>query len=359
MSKESVTLYFREGSSDKVYQVAIDEKGGGFVVNFAYGRRGATLQTGIKTAKPVPFEQAKKIYDKLVAEKMSKGYTPGEDGTPYVGTDKEVRATGIFCQLLNSIDPAHVGRCIADERFLMQEKFDGKHILLGKQNGKVTAINRKGLECGISQVLYLCAASIPDADFLVDGEAIGDKLMTFDILMFNGKDLRPLPYKERLQRLSEHFGKNPFISMIPSALTHEHKGDMFDRLLAANAEGVVFKDKTAPYSAGRPASGGPALKFKFVTTGSFFVDGINDNKRSVVLGVLKTDGEARLVGSCTIPPNKKIPLVGDVVEVRYLYAFSEGSLFQPVFLGVRDDLEVADCPESQLKYKRGEVEEEG
>ena len=83
MTRESVTLYFRSGSSDKTYQAAIEEKNGGFVVNFAYGRRGATLQTGAKTAAPVPFEKAKKIYDKLIAEKTGKGYTPGPDGTPY------------------------------------------------------------------------------------------------------------------------------------------------------------------------------------------------------------------------------------------------------------------------------------
>ena len=37
------TLYYREGSSDKVYQAAIEPAGSQFVVNFAYGRRGATL----------------------------------------------------------------------------------------------------------------------------------------------------------------------------------------------------------------------------------------------------------------------------------------------------------------------------
>jgi len=58
---EQITLYYREGSSDKVYQAAITPKDGGFAVEFAYGRRGATLQTGTKTQAPVPYEQAKKI----------------------------------------------------------------------------------------------------------------------------------------------------------------------------------------------------------------------------------------------------------------------------------------------------------
>ena len=45
---ESITLYYREGSSDKVYQAGLTPKDGGYVVTFAYGRRGATLNTGIK-----------------------------------------------------------------------------------------------------------------------------------------------------------------------------------------------------------------------------------------------------------------------------------------------------------------------
>ena len=50
---ETITLYFRQGSSDKIYQAAIEPKDGGFTVNFAYGRRGSTLSTGTKTQSPV------------------------------------------------------------------------------------------------------------------------------------------------------------------------------------------------------------------------------------------------------------------------------------------------------------------
>jgi hypothetical protein len=40
----------------------------------------------------------------------------------------------------------------------------------------------------------------------------------------------------------------------------------------------------APFSPGRPNSGGPLLKFKFVETASFIVTDVN-TKRSVTLGV--------------------------------------------------------------------------
>jgi len=78
----TTTLYYREGSSDKVYQCQIEAAGERFVVNFAYGRRGGTLNTGTKTNVPVDYDSAQRIFDKLVKEKRSKGYTEGKNGTP-------------------------------------------------------------------------------------------------------------------------------------------------------------------------------------------------------------------------------------------------------------------------------------
>ena len=54
----TTTLYYREGSSDKVYQCQIEQAGERFVVNFAYGRRGGTLNTGTKTNVPVNIDDA-------------------------------------------------------------------------------------------------------------------------------------------------------------------------------------------------------------------------------------------------------------------------------------------------------------
>ena len=57
-------------------------------------------------------------------------------------------------------------------------------------------------------------------------------------------------------------------------------------------------------------------------------------------------------GNVTIPPNHEIPTTGQVVECRYLYAFREsGSIYQPVYLGARDDITSDECTTAQLKYK--------
>src|SRR5688572_4948805 len=67
-------LQFREGNSDKVYEVDVCETGEKFVVNFRYGRRGAELKEGVKTITPVSLEEAEKIFQKLIDEKTRKGY---------------------------------------------------------------------------------------------------------------------------------------------------------------------------------------------------------------------------------------------------------------------------------------------
>ena len=69
------TLYFSNEKSDKVYEVDLCDSGQDlFVVNFRYGRRGSNLKEGTKTVFPVDYNEAIKIYDKLIASKEKKGY---------------------------------------------------------------------------------------------------------------------------------------------------------------------------------------------------------------------------------------------------------------------------------------------
>ena len=195
-SLENTTLYYREGSSDKVYQCAIEPSGNAFVVNFAYGRRGATLNTGTKTSSPVTYQQAKGIYDKLVREKMAKGYTAGPDGTPYQDTADAGRAAGILPQLLNPIEESEVERFIRDAAYGAQEKYDGRRLLVKKEGTAVHGINRKGLLCGLPSLVVHSTQRTP-GDFILDGECVGETLHAFDLLMLNGEDLRTLAYRAR------------------------------------------------------------------------------------------------------------------------------------------------------------------
>ena len=356
-SSESITLYYRDGGSDKVYTARIEAAEGGHVVNFAFGRRGNTLQTGTKTPKPVDYDTARKAYDKLVREKMAKGYTPGEDGTPYQHTSKEERATGIFPQLLNPIDEDQALRLIEDPDWWSQEKFDGKRILLRKDGDQVAGINRKGVAVALPHIIVEQARTI-SGPWLMDGEAVGDTYFAFDLLERAGVDFWHESYNVRLAGLYDMLGpgdKCP-IRFVKTAYSAAQKNEMLAQLRRDRREGIVFKRSSAPYTPGRPASGGTQLKLKFTATASCIVAKASKTKRSVALELL--DGDRRVgVGNVTIPGKAPIPAAGSVIEVRYLYcAGPGGSLYQPVYLGQRDDISTEACILGQLKYKAGDEE---
>jgi bifunctional non-homologous end joining protein LigD len=346
---ENITLYYREGSSDKVYQCAIEPAGTRFTVNFAYGRRGSTLNTGTKTNVPVDYDDAKRIFDKLVKEKQSKGYAEGEAGTPYQHSDQE--PSGLLPQLLNTIEEKQVMPLTSDDNWCMQEKHDGRRMIVRKCGRDIIGINKKGNTIGLPLPISDVVKGF-DADVTIDGESIGDVLVAFDLLELDGVDIRFWPYRERLAALMNLLFsvQQRVIKLVDTAFTTNQKLAMLKELKAGKREGIVFKHVYAPYNAGRPNSGGAQLKHKFVATLSAVVARINA-KRSVEISLLGAGGW-QTAGNVTIPANHSIPRVGDVVEVRFLYAHREsGVLYQPVYLGLRDDVAPKECLASQLKFK--------
>ncbi len=345
---QSMILYFRNGSSDKEYRVWIEAKDAGWVVNFAYGRRGASLSTGTKTSSPVEYAAALKVFDKLVSEKTSKGYSPGEAGTPYQHTDKAKQVSGLLPQLLNTIDDREVSSLIDNPAWCVQEKFDGRRMMLRKVGEAVEAINKLGLIVGLSAPIAEAALALP-GDFVLDGEVIGDRLWAFDALSVGGVELGAKSYRDRYAALSTLLGSEGAIVAVPCWTDAADKADNLVALKSRNAEGVVFKHLDAAYTSGRPASGGTQRKLKFVATLSAVIEKVNA-KRSVSVSLLDGD-EWKPMGNVTVPANQAVPTPGDVVEIRYLYAIPGGSLFQPTLLGVRDDILASECVVGQLKYK--------
>lgn len=358
MSEEAITLFFRENGSDKVYQASVEKEGSGFVVSYAYGRRGSTLTSGKKTQAPVSLEQARKIWQGLVNEKTKKGYTPSESGVPYRATTQENESSGISCQLLNPIEESEVASFIDDPKYYCQEKWDGRRCLLQKTNGTVKGINRRGLYVGIPETIESAARQIP-TDMMIDGEAVGNDFHAFDILSLDGEDLRSRSYDDRLAILEGLLMvvNSRHLTCVETARASAEKEQLLNELRAENKEGIVFKDRTAKYVPGRPSSGGVARKLKFYAACTAIVAAIN-KKRSVQLAVYE-NGALVNVGNCSLRPSESAPEVGATVEIKYLYAFPNGgSLFQPTYLGVRDDVAASECTLSQLKFKTPDDEEE-
>ena len=353
---KTTSLYYRQGSSDKEYHVRLEAKGDGFVVNTAFGRRGSTLSTGTKTSAPVYYDMALMIFEKLVNEKRAKGYTEGANGTPYQNTEQASQVSGLLPQLLNAVDEAEVARLVSDPRWAMQEKKDGRRLLLRKEDGVITGINKLGLTVGVPETVVRTASDL-SGDYVMDGESIGDYLHAFDLLFLNGRDLRGETYNRRYTALLNLLagGLPKHIKALSCWVDPMDKASWLRDFKEEKAEGVVFKLLDAPYTAGRPNSGGPQLKHKFVATLSAVVAKVNA-QRSVGLSLLNHEGW-QPVGNVTIPANHRVPAVGAVIEVRFLYAYRDGSLYQPVYLGERSDVRQEECVVSQLKFKRDDEEE--
>ena len=61
------------------------------------------------------------------------------------------------------------------------------------------------------------------------------------------------------------------------------------------------------------------------------------------------------VGEVTVPLNQVVPQPNDLVHL-YLYKYKDGSLFQPVPLGIRDDQMHENCTLVQVKRIKRKID---
>jgi bifunctional non-homologous end joining protein LigD len=355
--EKNASLYFSSSSSDKEYHLQLKAKEGGFIVNYQNGRRGGTLAIGSKTSQSVPYEKALKIYESVLKEKLGKGYTPSETGAAYQDTPNEKRFTGVLPQLLKAVDKSDVPGLVQNASYLAQQKFDGERRMVHSLNGgqTVRGINKLGIEVALPEAI---AKELNDLRItaLLDGEIIASSLFVFDLLEYDGKNLREEQYSRRLDVLESLFSthakafEGAGLRLVPTARTLDQKHDLYARVEGAGLEGIVFKKCDAAYMQGCDKSGAQ-LKYKFIDSATVIVEGINEGKRSVRIVAFDAAGQQHALGNVTIPPNQPIPRANDIIEVQYLYAHRGGSLFQPVYLGARSDQNLEACTISQLKYK--------
>jgi len=345
---QKIDLFYQEGSSDKEYHLQVIEDGAGYVVNFQYGRRGSALKDGSKTSGSTSLEEAKKIYERIVAEKIGKGYKPSNiESNSYV-TAPIVKDVFFIPQLLNPIDESDIEKWLADDSYGSQEKMDGRHQAISKKAGDIRVTNKKGQVIGYPELLKDSFRT----DLLIDTEAIGDSFYAFDILEANGEDLRNMGYVKRYKVLEAYAKtfKPGVINVVPLAVGVKNKRALYNKLKEEGREGIVFKRLEAPYTSGK--AHGDMWKCKFLSDVSCRVCAGRIGKRSVGLELLDESGKWVSVGNVTIgSPKISLPEVGQVIDVTYLYANKGGSLFQPVFKAVRDDVDERECVMSQLKFK--------
>ncbi|MCZ8254547.1 MAG: hypothetical protein O9327_02545 [Polaromonas sp.] len=345
----SVSLYCTQGSSNKEYHLSLVADGEGFLVNYRYGPRGRANRVGSKTPAPVSREAADKVFDRVLQGQLKDGYTENESGQPYLGTEKSGLVSGWLPMLLSPM--ASTG--LDMEHFLRSSEWVASEKMNGDRRGfrietSLLGMNRKGLFVGIPSSWERSILDVPVGSDL-DGEHVGDRLWLFDATRIGFKDIRHLGFVARRAELarvmasaatSEQGGD---VRVIPLATSEADKRRLLAEVEAKGGEGLVFNRVDAPYTEGVSPH---AVKFVFKESSTCMVSGINQGKRSVALmlfddreGLPLADRVRVPMGNVTIPNGQPIPDVGSLVEVRYMHWFEGGSLYQPVYLGARRDLD--------------------
>ena len=174
------------------------------------------------------------------------------------------------------------------------------------------------------------------------------KYVAFDILDYNGRDVRSEPLESRKRLLSQVLNDGTIIKK--SQVITTNIPQFFNEQMRLQREGIILKEKGGVYVTGRSSSW---LKIKKTETYDVAVRGFTEgiNARNQYFGALKCyirseDGGWRYVGDVGSGFNNQDlqeinPRIRSgeefVIEVKFMEWTRDGRMRHPVFLRVRDD----------------------
>lgn len=325
--------HFQAGGSDKVWAAAYTSDGQFLSV---WGRRGTTLQSVTRTLASQ--ETALREFNAKVKKKRAEGYqqVPFDDaryGIPSFGdTGEVVRMSGpdvaaseqerrLPVYLASHVTPlswAQLQECLQEECYGATEKINGVRCLVAFDGqSTVASYNRRGMETkyvssAVQALKRLACQCVIDGEHLQGSDGMG-VYVAFDLLEWQGQDVRAFPYRRRIALLEEGMQQAGLItsggatyaeamerSALPelALLTPAPSGlQIIDVILASGGEGVIVRTLDAPYEGGDTKH---IRKFKFVADLDAIVLGINVGKAtgSVQLGLVRpSDGALIEIGN--------------------------------------------------------------
>jgi len=148
MQPERADLYFQQGSSDKVYRLQLENVQDQWSVQAQWGRRGSALQSDVKVSG-TSYEEAKRVYDRILREKTGKGYqiaqaTANGNEAIAVGLPATKEHSGHTPELLTPIEEPEALLLAQDASWWFQQKFDGRRLAVQKSEGRYSGINKLG-----------------------------------------------------------------------------------------------------------------------------------------------------------------------------------------------------------------------
>lgn len=362
--EEHVYLRSQKDGADKDYNLHLEQDAGGtglWRLFYENGKHGAALKKKEKIEGAVPYDQAKKIFDQTLKEKMSAkgGYVSQAAGVEYQSLVPADRVSGLAPQLLKSIPEALVYRRMNDPAYLWQEKKDGERRMIRKttEGAGVAAVvtvigtNRDGLIVPIPKELADAVAALPLPFCVLDGEDMGQgRYAAFDLVASDADPHGQRGCHDRWLALQQllRAAPSPYWVSVAIATTPEGARELDKEVRARGGEGLIGELKAAPYT---PGVGDHQFKYPYLDRATVYVEAHDGAKRSVHVAALGADGQPVSLKKVTIPANYDIPPVGAIVDVEYLYAYTSGGLAQPRYKGIRNDRRLEHCVVSRLKFK--------
>lgn len=263
--------------------------------------------------------------------------------------------------MLSQVLPTHrtPQSLIDDPDWIIQQKLDGERLLVEIKDRECVGFNRQGIATHVPTHI---AAEFDNKGFSTpwtfDGEIVGDKYYLFDCLKAAEQVNTRTPAGRRFDLLKGLFKYwHPTnVAIIPYAEGKFDKVEFFDKCFVNHAEGVVFKHTQGTYTPGARTMA--SYKHKFVETADVVVSELNreGHEQGISIQLFDSSGEPVHVGGCKIPAEAVGRLqIGDVIEVKYLYASENDKLVQPTWVRPRFDKTANECKTSQLKHTSKEV----
>ncbi|MBF6611610.1 MAG: WGR domain-containing protein [Chloroflexi bacterium] len=398
-----IALHYQAGGSDKVWAAAVvEEEDASALMVSCWGRRGASLQIGVKAT--VNLAAAQKLFNSKKKEKLAEGYeeidctlygisttlsslhpavsgaasSMGASTGPEATTPRETPR--IVVSHVTVLRDAELTTCLNAAEYGVTEKVNGTRCVVSFDGVNLRAYNRRGVE----------QPTVPDAarslvelhePFMVDGErmegASAGAYAIFDLLEWGCQSVRDWPYSHRIEKLKDALigaglikragatlARNvtavPGLALLIPATEQEDKQAVMSEVMLASGEGIVVRTLDAPSLQGDTRY---ERKYKFVAEVDAIVIGIKPGigTGSVRLGLLRpTDGAIIDVGCVRSGlRDADIAHLGallaqgkePVLTVSCLKARTVGiSLVEPrtSILHLRDDKSASECTTNQL-----------
>ena len=236
-----------------------------------------------------------------------------------------------------------------DDNYELTPKMDGTRLLVAVDQD-VSGWSRNGEAARIPAPIHAALQAVPGV--VLDGELLGDVYVVFDAptLPVHGPDAPLSERRSNLEQLFQLWNPGPHIRLCPNAVLLDDKADLIATVNHGRGEGLVAKHLNSPYTFGARTRDWIKLKRHHTIDCVVAWLGRDHGEKHNMGLVVYRDGEPVDVGECgTLTGEGLHAKVGDVVEVRVLYASASGRLVQPTLPKMRPDKTPEECTWDQIE----------